>query len=172
MPRPRILTNLCILLLALATLRAAHGHNLDQRMTYMIVSPETLELISATELTNALSTAQADADGDGLINLGEYAFGGDPRRADPPRVFRAVTQESSGGQAYFTVHWTRRRGADDLTYHVELSPDLGAWTGQPAQVLEVAVTPNPDGITETVTARILPSPAAVRIFVRLRVTRP
>jgi hypothetical protein len=88
----------------------------------------------------------ADPDGDGLINIIEYAFNTDPNVANASPISYAV----AGG--HLTVIFKRTHPAPaDITYLVEVTDDLtsGYWSSGPSYTSE-AVTDNGDG-TETVT---------------------
>jgi|GEM_PF-1194731 len=75
----------------------------------------------------ALAGLAADADADGLNNLGEYAFGRDPRTADgSPIVTTGLV--TIGPADFATVTFQRRRQALDLAYDVQFSADLVTWT--------------------------------------------
>ena len=105
-----------------------------------------------------------DPDHDGRVNLLEYAFDTDPQARDA----EPVQGTSSGG--YFQVSYPRRIGALDLSYTIEISDDLATWSqaGSNYQVLSIA--PNGDGVTETVTVRVLPAMSvAGKKFVHVKV---
>jgi len=65
-----------------------------------------------------------DFDGDGLVNLIEYAFGSDPKVPDAGRAGhpRAVVVDGRLG-----VRFTRPVAATDLEYRIETSSDLATW---------------------------------------------
>ncbi|MEX2382364.1 MAG: S8 family serine peptidase [Opitutales bacterium] len=66
----------------------------------------------------------ADPDGDGLVNVIEYAFALDPTRASAPPEIRIVdvTEETT------TVFYLRGQNRDDLDFEVQGSSDLAHWT--------------------------------------------
>ena len=69
----------------------------------------------------------ADADGDGLLNVIEYALGLDPR--DPSSLLAeeaAFVHHESGD--YFVCTITRNRDALDVSISIEESVDLTSWT--------------------------------------------
>lgn len=97
-----------------------------------------------------------DQDGDGLVNLMEYALGGNPNSAsDAPRPVMAM---ADGPTQMLRYSFTRLRS--DLTYIVEGSPDLKSW-----ETLDT----NPGNVGETVTVET-PTSAGHR-FLRLRVVK-
>lgn len=113
---------------------------------------------SASNTGNAADTA--DPDGDGIANLMEYALGADPA-ARSTNVLPASGNEvkPADGKAYFTFAYRRRIVAGPLTYQLQGSSDLTSWTPVPGVNLEQTGAPVPtgDGITETVTFRVLPA---------------
>lgn len=123
------------------------------------------EYFSTGELADeALSSAAADPDGDGLGNLLEFALGLNPRVADAegePLV--ALTD------GRLTISYLRRLGALDLSYAVEVSDNLQTWQSGAPWVEEVAVTPW-SAEFELVTVRdATPVTATHSRFIRLRV---
>ena len=66
--------------------------------------------------TTAGHSAQPDFDGDGVVELLEYAFGGDPKSPDAANLPAVVNE---GG--YLTVTLTKRPG---VTFLVQTSPSL------------------------------------------------
>ena len=75
------------------------------------------------------------------------------------------------GLKYLQVSYPRRIGALDLVYTVEISDDLITWPAPGSSTEPVSITTNADGITETVTVRVLPAiSSAVKKFVRIKVT--
>jgi hypothetical protein len=103
--------------------------------------------------TKAYMTADdADPDGDGLINLVEYATGRNPRRADKEQVFsmdssRAVC--TNGFDVLFSFKRLKSRG--NIEYIVEMAPDLeNNWHQESNYVQEAEVTDDGNGQTETV----------------------
>jgi hypothetical protein len=103
----------------------------------------------------------ADADGDGVTNLLEYALGGDPRSAlDAP----APTGASQISNSRIQLTFPRLRS--ELTYAVEASSDLITWT-------TIATNPGVVGQSVTVTDTVdLATATPARRFLRLRVTAP
>jgi hypothetical protein len=116
-------------------------------------------------MNEALVGPEADPDGDGVINLAEYAFVRDPRAAGAP-VF--VLDMLEDGGPHLTLSFTRPRKALDLTYTVETAAlPAGPWASG-------ALTNGPvldlgNGL-ERVSFRI-PASSAPAGFLRVRVTR-
>jgi hypothetical protein len=115
----------------------------------------------------------SDPDGDGITNLHEYAFGGDPELASVvqvstgERLLPSVTETSSG----VVVSFLRRIEAGNraLTYEVEASSSLaaGSWN----EVTGAAVEGSPSPVNsefERVSLEI--TEASELRFFRLKVT--
>jgi hypothetical protein len=121
----------------------------------------------------AVSGDAADPDGDGLANLLEYAFVGEPLTPGsvPAERLPAVGLAEDGRLTLTYFHATDR---PDLAHAVEWTDDLaagpGGWQTGPAFVAEVSRTPVAGGELVTVRAESAPA-AAPRQFLRLRVTR-
>ena len=107
-----------------------------------------------------------DNDGDGVVNLLEYALLTNSNSSASLQKPVGGTQSVSGTD-YLTLTFTRRIGAPDITYLVQTSDDLGTWTANAVLVQTTVVNP---GISETVTFRC-PAPLTGddKHFIRLRV---
>lgn len=126
------------------------------------------ELHFETETDPAVIGPDADADGDGIPNLLEYAFGMDPNEASRAGMPTQSVQEI-GGEQYLTLTITRPVGLTDLDYEVSESEDLATWTSTAVAV--GSPSDNGDG-TETVTYRSSKSVSSTsRIFLEVRVNR-
>jgi hypothetical protein len=101
----------------------------------------------------------ADPDGDLIVNLLEYALGGDPQSAASAP---APTLSATPSQLSFSY----RRAAPDIVYVVETSTTLapGSWTT--LGVTQDTTTP----VGQLATATIPHDPATPRRFLRLRVS--
>jgi arylsulfatase A-like enzyme len=119
----------------------------------------------------AINGPLGDLDHDGQSNLFEYAFNTDPQATQPDPVHVRPVTKAADGLNYLEVSYPRRIGALDLSYAVEVSDDLTTWPSPGASLEPVSVTPNADGITETVTVRALPAISSTpKKFVRVKVT--
>lgn len=117
------------------------------------------EHFTPTETQAGLAVENADPDGDGLVNLAEYALGTDPLQFSPPP---AAAKDEDG----LTLTFTRPADLPDVTYAAEVSDGLGTWTGIPLEVIQ-------SGDPETVRARDpLTSGDPAKRFIRLKFTRP
>ena len=82
-------------------------------------------------LSGPAADINADPDGDGVWNLMEYAFDLSPETADQSALpeFRLESQTVSGQPGtYLTVQFLRQLGTSNLTYVVQSSADLVAWS--------------------------------------------
>jgi hypothetical protein len=83
----------------------------------------------------AVSGPGADPDGDGFVNLLEYAFCSNPK--SPDSLERPVSGLSEGA---LSIAFTRRKHASDLAYVVEVSDDLQTWSSGGSFTQERSVT--------------------------------
>jgi beta-glucosidase-like glycosyl hydrolase len=118
---------------------------------------------------DSLAGDTANPAGDGLVNLLKYALGIDPHQATAAGL---PTPALSNG-TYLSLTFTGLRSATDITYHVEVSGDLGAWN----EIWNSTVFPYGGGISpaqQVTVADTVPISVAPggRRFLRLRVSRP
>ena len=127
----------------------------------------------------------ADVDGDGLQNLLEYAFGGDPTDGENVPRPRVTQDPDHDGNLVFTYRRLREQNSGDgsgttgdgyaiygISYTVQASDGLSGWSSA-ARVLtmqpEGVPTDNGDG-TETIVLRFIPPlEADTQWFMRLRI---
>lgn len=113
---------------------------------------------TAAQISSGASALTADADGDGISNLAEYALGSDPnvRNAMPLPV-----RDASG----FSLTFTRPKALPDVIYAAEASDDLVTW--YPLTLELVA-----DGPVQTMRVRDdLSTGTPSRRFIRLKFTK-
>ena len=111
----------------------------------------------------------ADADGDGLNNLGEYAFCRNPRANDNDAITAPGTT-TIGADKFLTVTFNRRHQALDLTYSIETTDTLGGtWIPTTEQV---GATTDLGGGVEQVTFRDTISQGTTARFIRVRALKP
>ena len=115
-----------------------------------------------TALNSGNAADSADPDGDGFINLMEYAFKRHPMQADGNPVFG----QQNGGS--FSIFYPRNAAATDVGFAVEESADLGSGSSWvPAAVVE-EILDTVDGVQQ-VRATRSSLPGEDRIFLRVRV---
>jgi hypothetical protein len=109
-----------------------------------------------------------DDDGDGMVRLGEYAFGGQPLLADSQlgRVSAELALD------HLQVHFNRRNaGTHELTYQLQASPDLKNWGPLPAT--EISATPSAlAGFDEVVVRSQSVVSGVAGLYVRVAVQAP
>ena len=130
----------------------------------LAISPETLEswrtrCFTSEQIAAGQAADDADPDGDGLVNLAEYALGTNPLVATPqPKAVK-------NGEG-LVLTFDRPTGLPDVLYAAESSDDLVHWN---PCLLEVVV----DGPVQTMRAvDPLTSGDPSRRFISLRFTKP
>jgi len=113
-------------------------------------------------LSAALASPTADPDGDGQVNLLEYAFGTNPLVANTSAF--AIEQAGDGS---LRLNYPRRTGITGLRYTVLQSDDLLTWSAVPNNFLEETTQAVPGQALEMVTGRIVN--VVTRAFFRLEV---
>lgn len=122
----------------------------------------------------AIAGDAADPDGDGVVNLMEYALGGDPNLVSSNGL-PAASMISSHLQLSFT-----RLEPTDVTYEVQASTDLTAWSAITtflangnAWTGSATVNESGTGATRSVTVQdTVITGSGVKRFLRVRVTSP
>ena len=124
-----------------------------------------LASFTAAELTNSLISGDlADADGDGLANLMEYALGLLPKTPDA----NAFSPRAENG--FLVLTYTRLKAATDVSLTLETSDDLIAWQSSP-ELFEILGVED-EGAVQRFTVRLTSTvSAAAGAFVRLKVAR-
>ena len=111
----------------------------------------------------------ADVDGDGLNNVGEYAFGRNPR-ANDNHALTAPGTTTVGPDNFLTVTFIRRHQPLDLTYTIETTDSLGGtWIPTTEQV--GATTDLGNGIEQVTFRDTVPQGVNAR-FIRVRAVKP
>lgn len=111
------------------------------------------------------ATDHADPDHDGMDNLLEYALQSQPATRTGLEVLPVITsQPAPGGGTEFQFTYTRPLGVPGISYTIQRSPDMTAWT--PVTDTLLSTTPT----TETRRATLTLAPSERRAFLRLHVT--
>ena len=123
----------------------------------------------STWLTNnSLAGALTDTDGDGLANLLEYAFGGNPT-TDSQALLPTAARQTIAANNYLTLTFQRANIADDLTQTVEFSTDLVTW---PIAAVQVSSADNGNCTRTEVWRSSVTVDSTLKLFGRVRFTRP
>ncbi len=127
---------------------------------------DTWEITHFGNANPGSNAANADADGDGLSNLMEYALGTNPLLANPTPVTSDL--EVVGASRYLRLTVVKNPAATNLTYTVETSADLRPSAWSTAQTLI-----EPDSPPGTLRVRdTVPISSAPHRYIRLKVTTP
>jgi hypothetical protein len=120
----------------------------------------------------AVGGAMGDVDHDGIANLLEYAFGMDPFQAAVEGL-PGLALETVDGSQQLVFRYRRLTADSGLVYQVEGSPDMRQWQDAAGAWLSPPETqPNPDGLTETVTCRMVVGSEISSRFFRVLVVEP
>ena len=134
-----------------------------------------------TLLTGQYLDPEGDADGDGIYNQIEYAYGLNPNSFNASDNFTSVLTPV-GGDTDFTLTFRRDTQATDLTYHLQISDDLTTWTTIAQSIGGAAATGQNGGsiLSDTTLSgtvnlvtvkKTLSGPSMAKQFVRLSVDR-
>lgn len=102
----------------------------------------------------------ADGDGDGIVNLVEFALNANPAISDGSKQPAVVVEGSD-----LVLRYRKNKGATGLVYTVESSSDLGSWTTEGSGSKES----DADGETEVWKVA---KPVGTKLFLRLKVSKP
>jgi hypothetical protein len=117
---------------------------------------------------NLPAAMMQDPDGDGLRNIGEYAFGRVAKVPDNNTVFSASVV-NDGGTNYLAITFKRRHKALDLTYFVEATSDLNNWT--PATTLIGTVQDLGNGVEQVTIRDTQPFESGDKRWMRVRAAK-
>jgi len=112
----------------------------------------------------SVSGALADPDGDGIVNLIEYASNLDPKNRD------SLPSQTGVENGFLTLTYARNKNASDLVFSPEVSSDLINWNSGASYLSSPAILSD-DGFTQILKVTDLtPSSSANKRFIRLKVT--
>ncbi len=140
------------------------------RHTAPLATPGLADTITypAWKTTYAITDDLGDPDHDGITNYLEFVHGTDP---DVPNGARVLSGLDAAGR--LTISFSRRLGADELTFEPQTSSALApaVWSADPAAFTYLGVAYNPEG-TETVTYAVdPPTSTEPQRFLRIRAYR-
>ena len=132
-----------------------------------------LDLFDATGPNGAL----ADLSGNGVPNLLKFAFALDPHSTDLTGLpVATIEPPAPATPRYLTLRYRRLLTPGPINYVIEVSSDFLTWASAPTDYEEIApAIPTGDGLSETVTIRVLPAletPTAPARYIRVRVVVP
>jgi len=134
------------------------------------------QFFSNAELSNpAVGFSSADADGDGVINLLEYAFAWNPRKGDGPALGLRRSADRDDPTYLWAFEYQRRKNVNDVEYLVDSASTLPppAWGNAMQGLLQADVLDDGNGLTETVRLKIRRQDVdqLEKLFLRLRVRK-
>lgn len=136
-------------------------------------SPAFRAWAEAAGLSGSRLSISADADGDGLPNLLEYAFRSAPQGADAGAARATPEPEfvrTAEGDFLVLSHRRRKDAPPSFTY--ESSTDLTTWDTQPLTPLVIDPDADGDGLAEEVSVALPLPPEDPTRFLRVRVSEP
>jgi hypothetical protein len=117
---------------------------------------------STGDPNNVAFEATADTDGDGLLNLMEYAIGtnGTVNNANP----QVVTLAEASGDKYLRISIPKNTAATDVTFSAEACSNMASWSST-GLIIEPSAT-------HFIARDNVPAAPGVQRFMRVRVVRP
>jgi hypothetical protein len=158
------------------TLTVAHSANstVDYALAWRSELYQDYSLWSSTVFTANtpvdLRNADDDPDADGIKNLLEQAFGGDPEAQDLDILPISETIEDNG-QSYLQISYRKPEFENGLTYTVETVTDLnGTWSSLSSEVELISIV-SESGVFDRYTYRLVdPISAAEQAFIRVEIS--
>ena len=112
----------------------------------------------------------ADPDGDGIQNLLEQAFGGDPN-ANNINILPVSEILEDNGQSYLQISYRKPELDNGLTYTVETVTDLnGTWSSQSSEFELVSTVPDSGGFNLYTYRLVNPTSATSKAFIRVDIS--
>ena len=129
-------------------------------------------VLADLQTMSTAGAAQSDPDGDGVVNLLEFAFVMDPFVSSQEGLPK-LDWETVNGTRRVIFRYRRLKENHGLEYMVERSHTLQPWTNAASiWTGEEETVNNPDGITETITRRKPMADLEKGEFFRVKVTEP
>ena len=134
-----------------------------------------LTTLAGWKIDHSLYQANADngvdTDGDGIEQLLEFAFGGDPHENDT-NILPTFSLVEDGGSQYLEITVTRPIGLQGIIYTAQTTTDLGDWPTDTSGIDDANPTPidNGDGTETLVYRRSQAVSATEEAFIRLDVS--
>jgi hypothetical protein len=158
------------------TLTVAHSANstVDYALAWRSQLYQDYSLWSSTAFTASTPVDQRDADddpdADGIKNLLEQAFGGDPEAQDLDILPISETIEDNG-QSYLQISYRKPEFENGLTYTVETVTDLnGTWSSLSSEVELISIV-SESGVFDRYTYRLVdPISAVEQAFIRVEIS--
>ena len=158
------------------TLTVAHSANstVDYALAWRSELYQDYSLWSSSVFTANtpvdLRNADDDPDADGIKNLLEQAFGGDPEAQDLDILPISETIEDNG-QSYLQISYRKPEFENGLTYTVETVTDLnGTWSSLSSEVELISIV-SESGVFDRYTYRLVdPISAVEQAFIRVEIS--
>ncbi|MBB5036428.1 M36 family metallopeptidase [Prosthecobacter dejongeii] len=119
-----------------------------------------------------IANPAGDNNRNGIADLLDHALGIPPAVTQGPAMLPHASRGRSltTGETYLLLNYRRHIERSGLHYIIETSENLTHWDSSGQDVVEESVTPNDDGLTETVQVRVTPELGHQRAkFVRVQV---
>ena len=117
----------------------------------------------------SISGPNADPDGDGSVNLLEYALLSEPLSADLPADLLQTGTITVGPDTFLTLIYSERTPNGDLTYIPQLSSDLDMWREGGDHLIETSRDDQGDGSSLVTVRSNIPVNSPQDDFIRLKV---
>ena len=157
------------------TLTVAHSTNssVPYALAWRSELYQDYTLWSSSEFTSTpalLRDADDDPDADGIKNLLEQAFGGDPEAQDLDILPISETIEDNG-QSYLQISYRKPEFENGLTYTVETVTDLnGIWSSQSSEVELISIASELGGFDRYTYRLVDPISATSKAFLRVQIS--
>ena len=131
--------------------------------------PDTWEIRHSSSATGR--DAQGDSDGDGLIDLQEFAFARQPDRPDGANLTPLSVETTEQGSRLTLRYLRPAQGTAAFDYVAEVSGDLKTWSSAAADVETLAPVAQGDGLELVVVQAKASVGSTPHLFLRVRITK-